>query len=296
MYTGTIKSIVIIIFFGLWMGGSLSANAELGQLSPPTTASTSANEAANKLDLDIVGLKLGMSENEVIGAIKSLERMQEHQELRGSFSGIPNTNHLATLYAGSVQEVRRNKYSEEIFVEFPPSPNNSVAIGIRRTNHYGKGEAPALESVKKALIDKYGSPSTESKTRSGVIMDWYADSHGNRISGKRTNCRVSRPNRNLGAINQADNGDRYRREHEGHFDDWFLRAAAAHATNPLCGGSLQVQIHGRSSERMTIVTFLADHQQLIQAKKLTDQMVAEHERKVREQKEAEVKQRSAPAF
>jgi hypothetical protein len=246
----------------------------------------SVSGLANMLNLDIVGLKLGMSKDEVVAAIKAIDGLDEPGDVYRSIPKMQDTNHLAVLYAGSINKEKSGPYlKDEISIFFPSPPSQPNAIGISRRNSFTEDEAPALERVKKALLEKYGPPSREDTSARGVFLIWNSDQQGVQVFGKTIRCTASLPQVNITTINQSM------------ISDMVSRPIDEYNVNENCGVNLTVHIYrGTKNYIKVIIVTMVDYQQVLRDIKATDLMVAEHEKKLRDKKKADAMQRSAPAF
>ena len=178
--------------------GSTNQDTKLAQVSPQGVAATTpktlspsdivpsstANQSSpnsagavvsEPIEIDIVGLRLGMSLAEVEKVFKqrhldngivpsqspALGKMLKVLTFRDIATGqainIKDSEYVSSmrgLYdAGPIPGAQR----EEITVEFTPLHNREQVVSIWRQQYYSPGNQPAMDTFHKSLQDKYGS-------------------------------------------------------------------------------------------------------------------------------------------
>ncbi len=129
-------------------------------------------------DLDIAGFKVGMSEAEVMAAIKThdprLVMSQPSHRLEG-FS-------VAVHPSASGMVLPTDTFDgENVELLFTMPPGQQVLWGMRRTTSYSAPRRPSAEATVAALREKYG-PENIPPDRPGlqtVNMGWIFDANGN---------------------------------------------------------------------------------------------------------------------
>jgi hypothetical protein len=148
-----------------------------------------ATAAADDAGFDIVGLKLGMTPEEVRQALVAYGVPPEQiQEARMSYVYSDGLKHdystedfLVTLMGGKLERVNGARREDSLLIYFSPPPQGGRLVGIERllqnrVDPVTKGE------LREALIGKYGPATAEA----GGVMHW-------RIGGA-ANCLSSSPN------------------------------------------------------------------------------------------------------
>ncbi len=128
---------------------------------------------------DIVGIKLGMTEQQARAAIAahSAQAQLREQTLKFNFNDgarqQETSSFLASIQAG-IPPKAGSSDSETIQLEFSPPPREQRVIRVRRTVSSYQNPPP-LERMESALTQKYGKP-TESRTHGiGIksnVMSW----------------------------------------------------------------------------------------------------------------------------
>jgi hypothetical protein len=142
--------------------------AAIAGLVLATCSVTPAQTSPDPSQFDVVGLKLGMSADEVQATIRAHDPKILIQAFKAK--GVDGKISIQVVHAIKRAHPRDYMPSEEIIVSFTQTqPGKAFAIG--RSVYFAKGEQPLKTAVLKQLFDKYGSP-TES---SGVIYNWFFD-------------------------------------------------------------------------------------------------------------------------
>jgi hypothetical protein len=143
--------------------------------------------AAAAVNVDIVGIRLGMSLGEVkqkIAAHSTALRIDEH---RGIVNNVSTTDYMSWLIARAPRGAPWGS-ADAIGVHFPPPPNQHRAIFVERFTGFQRGEFPLYETLRAALLRKYGQPSFE---REGEMM-WTFNATGTQIVDKSVHQRCGR--------------------------------------------------------------------------------------------------------
>ena len=160
----------------------------------PASESVASSEpvAAQTLDHDIVGLKLGMTmaeAREVLAAHGPRMRISDAKEqiaMRDSRQMSVTlgeyVNSINAYWGNGVQGWGDdgNRNTETIGVYLSGPPGEPRVYRIDRSIRYAAGAGPTMASMSTALTDKYGAHSYAKDTGGVHDMQWYAD--GNEVS------------------------------------------------------------------------------------------------------------------
>jgi len=125
--------------------------------------------------MDVIGLRLGMTEQEIKIALQKYDATMRIQEQYSQLSGMPNSKYLHQVIAIS-------NTKEQVVVEFAPPPGGSVVVRLTRTTQYARGARPTLVNTLQALRQKYGAPTMENNKTRMHMSFWLHDKTGNRIT------------------------------------------------------------------------------------------------------------------
>lgn len=147
-----------------------------------------AAHAAEPRDVDILGMKLGMSPDEIKAALKDSELQFNVREIPMTLKDLPGVTFLGSLHAirhgGDVR-------SDEIRVDFPPPPHEPRAVLITRLAQYPNNAGPLTRDVAAALEAKYGKDHwTDDRynTAASLRLAWIDTPAGVRILDPKTKC------------------------------------------------------------------------------------------------------------
>ncbi|MBK9131239.1 MAG: hypothetical protein IPM20_06325 [Gammaproteobacteria bacterium] len=117
-----------------------------------SNAETSSN--ATSFQTDLVGVKLGMTVNEVSSALNKYMPGADIIEVPAIVPDVPSSNYVSAL---KVTKPGSNNNSEErINVLFPAPQNSEKAVAIFRYIHFAVNERTTLENLVNSLKKKYG--------------------------------------------------------------------------------------------------------------------------------------------
>ncbi|MBL8264909.1 hypothetical protein [Steroidobacter sp.] len=131
---------------------------------------------------DIVGLKLGMTEQQALAAIKahSPNAQVTTNSLKFTFHDGAKQQETPSFTSGLIVRVpQTGQDGETIQVEFSAPPTGQRVISLRRTlSSYAN--PPALERMIDSVAQKYGKPNTQSKYGIGQITTQLGWAEANR--------------------------------------------------------------------------------------------------------------------
>lgn len=131
---------------------------------------------------DIVGLKLGMTEQQALAAIKahSANAQVTSNSLKFTYHDGARQQETPSFTSGLIVRIpQAGQDTETIQVEFSAPPTDQRVISLRRTlSNYAN--PLALERMIDTVAQKYGKPSTESKYGIGQLTTQLAWAEANR--------------------------------------------------------------------------------------------------------------------
>lgn len=139
-----------------------------------------ATAPATPVSADIVGLRLGMTPDEVRQAIREHDKNFKVNEQQASLQGLPGSTFLSQV-AGGLDKRLPIGPLDSIGVHFPPPPHKSQAMFIHRFTGFEQGNQPLITAIQDALIKKYGTPSFIREHAGETLLMWGFDPSGARI-------------------------------------------------------------------------------------------------------------------
>ncbi len=136
----------------------------------------SAAAFAQQPSFDIVGLRLGMTESDVLAALKAHDPSLKVTTYQGAFSYSDGMQQLKTPVFLSRIEARTGTGSTSkpaLAVYFTPPPQAGKVWAIER-NEKVSGEPPTVQQYAAALQQKYGTPSAVSPQSAALAWDFPA--------------------------------------------------------------------------------------------------------------------------
>jgi hypothetical protein len=118
-------------------------------MPPPTRAEVHAPIDSAAATLDVAGLRLGMSVNEVRGVLKAKDLLDSFESRE--FLGRPSA---ARRFVNVI--VARTADEESYAVMFTPVPGRERAMAIVHATHYGRGADIDERALARELVKKYG--------------------------------------------------------------------------------------------------------------------------------------------
>jgi hypothetical protein len=145
---------------------SISVVVSLLILASPAFSTLAIGDEADltmvEIDLDMVGIRLGMEPDEVVPAMQAhdSEILIEHTNSRVH-------NEAVSGYERIVGTGQSNR--EMIVVDFWPPPFSKTAGFISRQKIYQRSKQPTIKLVRETLLEKYGPPSYVEEYAGGEI-------------------------------------------------------------------------------------------------------------------------------
>jgi hypothetical protein len=166
----------------------VAASAPMAPASAPTAEiAAPAAAAVSAINVDIVGIRLGMSHDEVKRALQAHSPGMRLDETRGIVNNVAATDYLSWVIARGNQRGSDGS-GDAIGVHFPPPPNAHRAIFVERFTGFPANQYPLFETLKQALVKKYGPPSF---AREGVML-WTFNATGVQIVDNNVNARCAK--------------------------------------------------------------------------------------------------------
>lgn len=136
----------------------------------------SSTVLAQQPSFDIVGLRLGMTESEVVAAIKAHDPKLKVITVQSAYSYSDGMQQLQTPPFLSRIEARTGtgpSGKPALAIYFTPPPQAGKAWAIER-NEKTTGEPPTVQQYASALQQKYGAPSAVSAQSAALAWDFPA--------------------------------------------------------------------------------------------------------------------------
>jgi len=165
------------------IGGKPAEKSKKSKQEKTKTASNQGNSQkqipasiGKPSSLDIVGLKLGMTPDQVVDFLKKRNKDFKIDKRVSKKSRFMQSGYVALIKASRPD----NRESIEVVFSDPISKNLSVAIW--RKVKFEAGQQPTTKAVKEGLIKKYGTPSS---TTTSSRLVWLFNSNDTVIKNKR---------------------------------------------------------------------------------------------------------------
>lgn len=130
---------------------------------------------------DIVGLKPGMTEPEVIAAIKAHDPTMKITSFQSQYNYSDGVQSFQTAPFLSKIEASQTKYNPmetlypaKIAIWFTPPPQGGRVWGIERKEYLSNKNPPTVSQYADALIKKYGNPTVAPRNNTALSWDFPA--------------------------------------------------------------------------------------------------------------------------
>lgn len=142
------------------VSASTGSSAPAAVIAPPSGPVQPGGAAP--VNVDIVGLKLGMTLGEVKRALQAHAPGVPLDETRGIVNNVAATQYLSWVIARAAKGAPAGS-ADAIGVHFAPPPNAHHAIFIERFTGFQANAFPLYDTLKVALIKKFGPPSHDAE-------------------------------------------------------------------------------------------------------------------------------------
>lgn len=150
------------------------------------SASMTETTASQHSDIDIIGLKLGMTQEQAVAVLKThnkdfhivfdkfeILKPDANDPMSGWRTSAQSSNlspveRLLPNYLKGIHASVSGKNREFITITFSEPPSSNVVKYIKRTSHFDPSAKPSKDIVLGALTKKYGTPTNEGKR----ILAW----------------------------------------------------------------------------------------------------------------------------
>lgn len=168
------------------------SGAKLDLDSDPAQSQAKSSEATLRsrptLDVDVAGVRLGMSIEEARASLKKRNPNYEFRVLEVQFPPPGAKRFVGALHGQHIRK-RLQQVSitsaEAVLVTVSGPPNSPTVLGIARHEVF-QGEEPNADQFVAALIQKFGEPDIADQHRSDFY--WYLDLPKPLRAGKRDSC------------------------------------------------------------------------------------------------------------
>jgi hypothetical protein len=163
------------------LGGTRAAAQAGGAAPVQVPAAPAGGIDASKMP-DVIGIHLGMSPQEVIAIMKP-QFPQGKQDIGvnpgyAKFGHAPNPPWIQTII-GHADKCGNNECADVVNVVFSGPPNKQSAVSIDRGLSFQQGKQPTPDTIKAALMQKYGA---NPLVITPVTMGWAFDEAGRPIT------------------------------------------------------------------------------------------------------------------
>lgn len=173
--------------------GAAPAGGEVAGAAATSGAGVAASTApaAAPVNVDIVGIRLGMTLDEVKRAVQAHSPGMQINEQNGIINNAPATAYMSWLIAKSGKGAPAGS-TDAIGVHFAPPPNAHRALFVERFTGFQHGQQPLSDAIKEALVKKFGPPSVVREGPGDHGLIWTFNAAGVQIIDKSTQARCGR--------------------------------------------------------------------------------------------------------
>lgn len=135
-------------------------------------AALTGTASAQNGPMDIVGLRLGMTEAEATAALRAHSSALKVQVVRSAYGYTDGVKQMSTpQFVSRIEGYLPSKVSQgpNFIVLLTPPPQGGRVWAVERRENAG-GNPPTIDQYTQALVQKYGKPSGVS--RNGAAMVW----------------------------------------------------------------------------------------------------------------------------
>ena len=154
-----------------------SCGGSNGNSDATAGAPSSLNEAVAEVEADILGVRLAMTPDEAETALE--ENMPDNFRLLGRSWMSVEPGHQSGPFSAEtpgayVAGLRATGPRSEIQVTFARPPAENLVESVYRKQGYSanSGQQTSLDVYRQSLIDKYGQPQKEDKSRVILLLKW----------------------------------------------------------------------------------------------------------------------------
>lgn len=126
---------------------------------------------------DVAGLRLGMTDAQVDALVKAHAPTLRVFEHRAIINDAKDTAYLSWIVADSGRSYPVGP-ADSIGVHYAPPPNAHQAIFLERFTGFDPQHLPLFDTVRAALIQKYGAPTYEEEGIGDTELLWVFDAGG----------------------------------------------------------------------------------------------------------------------
>jgi len=163
------KSIRTVALVGCILASAISYPFAAGSFSIPENTITFQDATYEGREVDIIGIKMGMSGDEALNILDEHRKGRNVNYLESNFG----TRNVTSDYFKSAY-YSWNRDAENITVLLTSPTSGGKVYSVARQIDFGVRDRPTMEDLTASLIKKYGEPSSEkTKNSSNKYLYWY---------------------------------------------------------------------------------------------------------------------------